>query len=194
MQNVPWYEEVVKYAEAVCAFLPGEYEIACAHKHSCLVLIANKRYWMKTKVTSKMADEEAEAVAEDRPVKWRQSGSEVDSKGGETKKEGEGEEEEEGEYAWHTWIDYPKWTQLVMEWHRTKGTAKFSKLDYVARTPSWALYGAEEAGFSPYEVHFKRSANGRTVTNERSGKAEDIARATTVGVEDYENENEGGCG
>ena len=62
MQNVPWYEEVVKYAEAVCSFLPGEYEIACAHKHSCLVLIANKRYWMKTKVTSKMADEEAEAA------------------------------------------------------------------------------------------------------------------------------------
>ena len=44
MKNVPWYEEVVKYAQAICSFLSNQYEIACAHKHSCLVLIANKRY------------------------------------------------------------------------------------------------------------------------------------------------------
>jgi hypothetical protein len=87
-------------------------------------------------------------------------------------------------------------TKLVTKFHETNGQAKFSKLDYVARTPSWALYGAPEAGFSPYEVHFKRSANGRTVTNEKSATAKDIAKGTSVGIEDYDsgNEGEGGCG
>ena len=180
--------QVVKYAEAVCAFLPGEYEIACAHKHSCLVLIANTRYYRKTSVTSLQADENAEAAAEDRAAAEMKLAANGDSKE-ETK------QDSKEEYAWHTWIDYPKWTALVTEYHRTNGKATFSKLDYVSRTPSWALYGAPEAGFSPYEVHFKRSANGRTVTNERSASAKEIAKGTSVGVEDYESEPEsGGCG
>lgn len=204
MKNVPWYEEVVKYAQAVCAFLPGEYEIACAHKHSCLVLIANTRYKMKTKVTSQEADENAEAAAEDRlPIPQTNNTTFITDANTDSKSETKNDNDDSSndayhnneEYAWHTWIDYPKWTQLVNEYHRTNGKATFSKLDYVARTPSWALYGAPEAGFSPYEVHFKRSANGRTVTNERSASAKEIAEGTNVGIADYESEPEsGGCG
>ena len=146
---------------------------------------------MKTKVTANMADEDAEAAAEDRESNYSTSG---ETKGDDVKVE---EEEGEGEYAWHTWIDYPKWTKLVNKFHATNGKAKFSKLDYVARTPSWALYGAPEAGFSPYEVHFKRRANGRTVTNEKSASASEIAKATSVGIELYHSDDsggEGGCG
>ena len=81
--------------------------------------------------------------------------------------------------AWHTWIDYPKWTELVNAYHASGGKNVF-KLDYVARTPDWALFGAEEQGFSPYEVHFKRSKSGRTVTGEKQGSASAIAKMTSV--------------
>ena len=46
---------------------------------------------------------------------------------------------------WHTWIDYPKFHKLV-----TSGE-QFSAMDYLAPTPAWAVFGAPEAGFAPYE-------------------------------------------
>ena len=47
MQNVPFYEEVVAFVEALDAALAKrglEYGIAAEHKHSCCVLLASKRF------------------------------------------------------------------------------------------------------------------------------------------------------
>ena len=40
---------------------------------------------------------------------------------------------------WYTFIDYEKFHRLVQEYEKN-GTA-FTSLDYVEKTPSWALYG-----------------------------------------------------
>lgn len=52
--------------------------------------------------------------------------------------------------AWHTWIDYEKFQDLV------EAGAPFTAQDYVARTPDWAVAGSEEAGFDPAETRFKK--------------------------------------
>ncbi len=39
--------------------------------------------------------------------------------------------------VWHTWIDYPKFTQLIREYYRSGGEATFSSVDYMAATPDW---------------------------------------------------------
>lgn len=51
---------------------------------------------------------------------------------------------------WHTHIDYPKFFELL------ESGKPFNSLDYVAKTPSWALFGAPEAGFDPNETRFYR--------------------------------------
>ena len=43
MANVPWFEEVCKFAQALADEVSGDYEICCEHKHSCSVLLAQKR-------------------------------------------------------------------------------------------------------------------------------------------------------
>ncbi|KFG51848.1 radical SAM domain-containing protein, partial [Toxoplasma gondii p89] len=48
--------------------------------------------------------------------------------------------------VWHTWIDYDKFHQLA-----TSDNTTFTGFDYCAPTPSWAVYGSAEAGFSPLE-------------------------------------------
>ncbi|TRY70356.1 hypothetical protein TCAL_09417 [Tigriopus californicus] len=50
---------------------------------------------------------------------------------------------------WHTWIDYPKFHQLVREFKQTNGAQTFSALDYMEPTPDWAVFGSEERGFDP---------------------------------------------
>jgi len=55
--------------------------------------------------------------------------------------------------AWHTWIDYPAFQRLVASGER------FTAADYMAPTPSWAVYGAPEAGFDPVEERFKKTRN-----------------------------------
>jgi tRNA wybutosine-synthesizing protein 1 len=46
MESVPWHEEVKKFTEAILSSegLSDSYELACEHQHSCIVLIAHKRY------------------------------------------------------------------------------------------------------------------------------------------------------
>ncbi|KAL6894177.1 hypothetical protein ACP4OV_008275 [Aristida adscensionis] len=51
---------------------------------------------------------------------------------------------------WHTWIDYDRFHELV-----TSGKP-FKSLDYMAMTPSWAVYGAEEGGFDPDQARYKK--------------------------------------
>ena len=61
--------------------------------------------------------------------------------------------------AWHTWIDYEKFNQLVLS------KQPFSSLDYVAPTPIWALTGAEEKGFDPKETRFFRNTAYKGAAN-----------------------------
>ncbi|MCJ1227919.1 hypothetical protein MMC12_004578 [Toensbergia leucococca] len=52
MQNVPFYEEVVAFVEALSAALEGrglDYGIAAEHAHSCCILIGSKRFLMDGK-------------------------------------------------------------------------------------------------------------------------------------------------
>ena len=59
--------------------------------------------------------------------------------------------------SWHTWIDYPKFTQL---WRRFKETGEtFTTKEYTAPTPYWAQFGAKEQGFDPVETRFIRNPN-----------------------------------
>jgi len=46
MANVPWHEEVKSFTEAILAEqnLKENYELACEHQHSCIVLLAHKRF------------------------------------------------------------------------------------------------------------------------------------------------------
>ena len=65
--------------------------------------------------------------------------------------------------VWHTWIDYPKFHQLVREYHASGKTKTFTSQDYMAPTPSWALYKSEEHGFDPVESRWKRNKAGALV-------------------------------
>mmetsp|Transcript_139705 Transcript_139705/g.243245 ORF Transcript_139705/g.243245 Transcript_139705/m.243245 type:complete len:713 (-) Transcript_139705:113-2251(-) len=46
LENVPWHQEVKEFCEAMLAEegLSESYELACEHQHSCIVLLAHKRY------------------------------------------------------------------------------------------------------------------------------------------------------
>ncbi|OQV22133.1 S-adenosyl-L-methionine-dependent tRNA 4-demethylwyosine synthase [Hypsibius exemplaris] len=57
---------------------------------------------------------------------------------------------------WWTWIDYDRFQQLVREHARTNGEKTFTSADYIAKTPSWAVYGCKERGFDPDETRFHR--------------------------------------
>ena len=39
--------------------------------------------------------------------------------------------------AWNTWIDYPKFHELVRAYNDSEGKATFTAMDYTAPTPAW---------------------------------------------------------
>lgn len=51
---------------------------------------------------------------------------------------------------WHTWIDYERFQELVAS------GKSFRTEDYMAATPSWAVYGAEEGGFDPKQSRYRK--------------------------------------
>ncbi len=55
---------------------------------------------------------------------------------------------------WWTFIDYEKFIELVKE-HDLNGT-QFTSLDYISKTPDWALFGAKERGFDPIDSRHLR--------------------------------------
>lgn len=69
----------------------------------------------------------------------------------------------EGE--WWTWIDYERFQELVRAHEESGGQRSFSASDYMAKTPSWALFGAREQGFDPADTRFQR----RNKTKDISG-------------------------
>ncbi|XP_063154791.1 S-adenosyl-L-methionine-dependent tRNA 4-demethylwyosine synthase TYW1B isoform X1 [Candoia aspera] len=60
------------------------------------------------------------------------------------------------EGKWHTWIDYDRFQELVHEYEQSGGLKTFTSADYVALTPPWAVFGAEERGFDPMDTRFQR--------------------------------------
>lgn len=66
---------------------------------------------------------------------------------------------------WWTWIDYERFQELVGIYEQTGGQRSFSALDYMAKTPSWAAFGAQEQGFDPADTRFQR----RNKTKDISG-------------------------
>jgi tRNA wybutosine-synthesizing protein 1 len=64
-------------------------------------------------------------------------------------------EGEDGSRRWKTWIDYPKFQELAAK-HEADPTFTFSVKDYVAETPSWALFGSEEEGFDPTDQRHRK--------------------------------------
>jgi len=43
MKNVPWHEEVIRFANELCLLVDETYGLACEHEHSCCILLAKKR-------------------------------------------------------------------------------------------------------------------------------------------------------
>lgn len=65
---------------------------------------------------------------------------------------------------WRTWIDYERFQELVQAYDESEGQQTFSALDYVAKTPSWALFGAQEQGFDPAETRFQRRNKSKDIS------------------------------
>lgn len=57
---------------------------------------------------------------------------------------------------WFTWIDYEKFQNLVAS------GKPFDSKDYMAPTPSWAVYGAEEGGFDPEQSRYRKERHHKS--------------------------------
>ena len=69
--------------------------------------------------------------------------------------------------VWHTWIDYPKYDELIQRYYASNGEEKFSGTDYMLPTPEWAIYQSKERGFDPKEQRWRRNQlTGALVENE----------------------------
>ncbi|WJX15773.1 S-adenosyl-L-methionine-dependent tRNA 4-demethylwyosine synthase [Trifolium repens] len=61
---------------------------------------------------------------------------------------------------WYTWIDYEKFHDLVAS------GSTFDSKDYMAATPAWAVYGAEEGGFDPAQLRFRKERHHKSSRKE----------------------------
>eukprot|EP00118_Oscarella_pearsei_P021450 m.240698 g.240698 ORF g.240698 m.240698 type:complete len:668 (+) comp40196_c1_seq26:72-2075(+) len=66
--------------------------------------------------------------------------------------------------AWHTWIDYPKFHELMREYESSGGEKPFSASDYMSRTPDWALFDNPHHGFDPKETRWQRKRKGKDIS------------------------------
>uniref|UniRef100_A0A3P8V9H8 S-adenosyl-L-methionine-dependent tRNA 4-demethylwyosine synthase TYW1 n=1 Tax=Cynoglossus semilaevis TaxID=244447 RepID=A0A3P8V9H8_CYNSE len=65
---------------------------------------------------------------------------------------------------WWTWIDYERFQELVQIYEESGGQRSFSALDYVSKTPLWALFGAQEQGFDPDDTRFQRRSKTKDIS------------------------------
>ncbi|MBN3308352.1 TYW1 synthase, partial [Amia calva] len=65
---------------------------------------------------------------------------------------------------WRTWIDYERFQELIEEYRESGGGRSFSALDYMAKTPDWALFGAKERGFDPADTRFQRKNKTKDIS------------------------------
>lgn len=60
-----------------------------------------------------------------------------------------------GERKWRTWVDYEKFQELAAR-NEADPSFTFGVTDYLADTPSWAVFGATEEGFDPTDKRHRR--------------------------------------
>ncbi|XP_006770913.1 PREDICTED: S-adenosyl-L-methionine-dependent tRNA 4-demethylwyosine synthase [Myotis davidii] len=65
---------------------------------------------------------------------------------------------------WWTWIDYNRFQELIQEYEDSGGSKTFSTEDYMAKTPHWALFGANERGFDPKDTRFQRKNKSKDIS------------------------------
>ncbi|XP_014240606.1 S-adenosyl-L-methionine-dependent tRNA 4-demethylwyosine synthase-like [Cimex lectularius] len=65
---------------------------------------------------------------------------------------------------WYTWIDYDKFHELIQKFYETDGSKTFTALDYLKKTPPWAVFGCAEQGFDPVETRWHRKNNTKDVS------------------------------
>ncbi len=80
-------------------------------------------------------------------------------------------DEKTNERKWHTWIDYPKFHACWKKWKDSEGRETFTTEDYLAETPSWAVYGSDERGMDPLE---NRWFHNRTVRRAQAGELSEM--------------------
>lgn len=68
------------------------------------------------------------------------------------------------ENEWWTWIDYERFQELIRTYEKSGGTETFTALDYMAKTPSWALFGSTERGFDPVDTRFQRKNKTKDIS------------------------------
>lgn len=72
---------------------------------------------------------------------------------------------------WHTHINYPRFFELL------ESGEEFNDLDYIKKTPDWAVWGSEEAGFFPDDTKFDRKAEKLKRKQEREEQQKKILEA-----------------
>ncbi|XP_071992302.1 S-adenosyl-L-methionine-dependent tRNA 4-demethylwyosine synthase TYW1-like [Engystomops pustulosus] len=65
---------------------------------------------------------------------------------------------------WWTWIDYERFQELIRKYEKSGGTETFTALDYIAKTPNWALFGSNERGFDPVDTRFQRKNKTKDIS------------------------------
>ncbi|KAF5908208.1 calcium-binding protein 8 isoform X1, partial [Clarias magur] len=65
---------------------------------------------------------------------------------------------------WWTWIDYERFHELIQQYDKSGRTKTFTSLDYMAKTPSWAVFGARERGFDPSDTRFLRKNKTKDIS------------------------------
>ncbi|XP_033628293.1 S-adenosyl-L-methionine-dependent tRNA 4-demethylwyosine synthase TYW1-like [Asterias rubens] len=66
--------------------------------------------------------------------------------------------------SWWTWIDYAKFHELMADFVASDGEKKFNALDYMTKTPAWAVFGCKEQGFDPEETRFRRKGKNKDLS------------------------------
>ncbi|XP_073931873.1 S-adenosyl-L-methionine-dependent tRNA 4-demethylwyosine synthase TYW1-like isoform X1 [Castor canadensis] len=65
---------------------------------------------------------------------------------------------------WWTWIDYDRFQALIQRYEDSGGAETFSAQDYMAKTPPWAVFGANERGFDPKDTRHQRKHKSRDIS------------------------------
>lgn len=69
---------------------------------------------------------------------------------------------------WHTWIDYGKFFELIQQSTNSEIYKNdIDSLAYAAKTPAWAVFGSDEAGFDPEHIRWIRKDHKLKLLNER---------------------------
>ncbi|GAB5366733.1 hypothetical protein AAMO2058_001168800 [Amorphochlora amoebiformis] len=81
---------------------------------------------------------------------------------------------------WQTWINYEKFHSLYQEWKETG--KEFTAFDYMAATPSWAVYGAAEQGFDPKEERVRKKGKKAKQKRLEEAKIAAAQQSNIIGV------------